>query len=97
MRKIKIDINQIKDWDSFHDVFAQTFLFPDYYGRNIDAWIDCMDEFTDELTLIDLGDCRALKETNPEIIEAINECSAFVNYRRIESNQNPVLIISMFT
>lgn len=97
MKKIKIDINQISNWDSFHDVFAKTFQFPDYYGRNMDAWIDCMDEFAEELTLINLGDCRTLKETNPQIIEAINECSAFVNYRRTESNQNPVLIISMFT
>lgn len=97
MKKVRIDINRIKDWDSFHDVFAQLFEFPEYYGRNMNAWIDCMDELTEELTLIDLGDCRTLKKTNPEIIEAINECSAFVNYRRSEANQNPVLIISMFT
>ena len=97
MKKVKIDINRIKDWDSFHDLFAQLFEFPEYYGRNMDAWIDCMDEFTEELTLIDLGDCRTLKKTNSEIIDAINECSAFVNYRRIEANQNPVLIISMFS
>lgn len=96
MKKVKIDTEQIKDWDSFHEVFSQTFDFPEYYGRNINAWIDCMDEFTKELTLLDLGDCRTLKETHPEIIEAISECSAFVNYRRIEANENPVLIISMF-
>lgn len=63
----------------------------------MNAWIDCMDEFVDELTLIELGDCRALKKTKPEIIEAISECSAFVNYRRTESNQKPSLVISMFT
>ena len=96
MKKVQIDIEQIKDWESFHDVFSQVFDFPDYYGRNMDAWIDCMDEFTTELTLIDLGDCRNLKGSQPEIIRAINECSAFVNYQRTEAKENPVLIISMF-
>lgn len=95
MKKVKIDTEQIKDWESFHDVFSKTFDFPEYYGRNMNAWIDCMDEFITELTLIDLGDCRTLKETHSEIVEAINECSTFVNYRRIEANENPVLIISM--
>lgn len=96
MKKVKIDTKRIKGWDSFHEVFSNTFDFPEYYGRNMDAWIDCMDEFTSEMTLIDLGDCRTLKENNPEIVEAINECSAFVNYRRIEAGENPILIISMF-
>lgn len=97
MKTVKIDPNLIANWDSFHDVFSKTFNFPDYYGRNMNAWIDCMDEFTEELTLIDLGDCRDLKERKPEIIEAINECSAFINYRRLETGELPVLLISMFT
>lgn len=95
MKKVKIDAQGIKDWDSFHDVFSQTFNFPAYHGRNMDAWIDCMDDITSEITLIDLGDCRTLKENYPEIVEAINECAAFINYRRIEAGENPALIISM--
>ena len=97
MKHIKINSADIFDWESFHNVFSKTFGFPDYYGRNMNAWIDCMDEFTTELTLIDLGDCRELKEKKPEIINAINECSAFVNFRRIEASEKPVLIISMFS
>lgn len=97
MKYIKINSENIVDWESFHNVFSKTFSFPNYYGRNMDAWIDCMDEFATELTLIDLGDCRELKSKKPEIINAINECSAFINFRRIEANEKPVLIISMFS
>lgn len=67
MKHIKINSSDISDWDSFHNVFSKAFDFPDYYGRNMNAWIDCMDEFTTELTLIDFGDCRELKDKQPEI------------------------------
>jgi RNAse (barnase) inhibitor barstar len=30
------------DWPSFHDEFSRAFRFFDGYGRNRDAWIDCM-------------------------------------------------------
>ena len=40
MKRVKIDCNKIKDWDSFHDIFAKEFGFPDFYGRNMDAWKD---------------------------------------------------------
>jgi len=42
---ITIPADQIKDWDSFH--FQATVGFPDYYGRNMDAWIDCMTHIDD--------------------------------------------------
>jgi hypothetical protein len=38
----KIDCRRITNWDTFHDVFAEVFGFPGFYGRNLDAWIDCM-------------------------------------------------------
>lgn len=97
VKRVKINTEEIKDWNSFHKVFSNAFNFPTYYGRNMNAWIDCMDEFTNELTVIDMGDCRELKVTKPNIIEAINECAAFVNYRRIETGETPVLLVAMFT
>ena len=39
---VRIDASRITSWDTFHDVFAKDFGFPDFYGRNMDAWIDCM-------------------------------------------------------
>jgi len=30
------------DWETFHDEFQEKMGFFDGYGRNMDAWIDCM-------------------------------------------------------
>lgn len=39
---VAIPADLIVGWESFHDVFAETLGFPAFYGRNMDAWIDCM-------------------------------------------------------
>lgn len=39
---MKIDAGRIVDWPSFHEVFAETLGFQGLYGRNINAWIDCL-------------------------------------------------------
>ena len=44
---VEIDARQITDWASFHDVFDKVMGFPDFYGRNMDAWIDCMTSLDD--------------------------------------------------
>jgi len=41
-KNILIEGKRISDWNSFHDTFADTLGFPSFYGRNMDAWIDCM-------------------------------------------------------
>lgn len=96
MKRVKIHPSNIAHWDAFHDEFAKRFDFPNYYGRNMDAWIDCMDECITEPTVLDLGDCRALAKTNPSIITALLDCTAFVNYRRLEAGETPMLLLSMF-
>ena len=39
---VEVPMSQIRDWDTFHDTFAQRLGFPDFYGRTMDAWIDCL-------------------------------------------------------
>ena len=39
---LRIDATEIVDASTFHSVFATAFGFPPYYGRNMDAWIDCL-------------------------------------------------------
>jgi len=41
-KNIQIDGSKITDWDSFHDHFSEALGFPGFYGRNMDAWNDCM-------------------------------------------------------
>ncbi|MDM3871678.1 barstar family protein [Porticoccus sp. W117] len=45
--EVTIDGSNIRDWDSFHNEFQEKMGFFDGYGRNLDAWLDCMtDIFT---------------------------------------------------
>jgi RNAse (barnase) inhibitor barstar len=44
-----LDTSRIIDWDTFHAVSREAFGFPDFYGCNLNAWIDC-------LTYLDEGD-----------------------------------------
>jgi len=99
VRVVNIDSERIKSWDDFHDIFYTLFNFPDYYGRNLDAWIDCMDEVlsaSQETLLLDFGRCHDLKQRIPGITNRILECCAFLNFRFIDAKRQPKLIVSMF-
>ncbi|MDP8909736.1 MAG: barstar family protein [Chloroflexota bacterium] len=100
-------MSQITDWESFHDTFA-AFGFPDFYGRNIDAWIDCLTyrdendgmasvvvEPGDVLTL-QLDEGRAFAQRCPDQYAAVIEGAAFVNWRRIEMGERPILALSFY-
>jgi hypothetical protein len=106
-KNVQIDGSKITGWDSFHDEFVQAFGFPKFYGRNMNAWIDCMsslDAPEDGLSSVHVsrGDVIALCITAaadlrvrcPDIYEALIECSAFVNWRRIEKGEQAVLTLS---
>lgn len=99
MAKAKLNTNQISDWESFHHLCKKEFGFPDFYGMNMNAWIDClsyldendgMSRFSlakEEMLHIEVFDTEDFNFRLPEIFDALVECSAFVN-RRYES---PVL------
>lgn len=108
-KNVAIDASRISDWDSFHDTFAETFGFPGFYGRNMDAWNDCMTYLDDPdagmtSTHVTPGDVIVLcvsavadfRKRCPEIYDALVECSAFVNYRRIETGAPAVLVLSFY-
>jgi RNAse (barnase) inhibitor barstar len=42
LTRISVNGATIVDVSSFHDEFSRAFRFFDGYGRNRDAWIDCM-------------------------------------------------------
>lgn len=104
---VRIDGASIRDWDTFHDAFQKAFGFPSFYGRNMNAWIDCMSDLDAPeaamttvhappgvvvALLIDAAD--DLKRRCPELYAAIVECAAFVNWRRMEQGEPPVIALS---
>lgn len=105
---VMIPVETIVDWNSFHDVFRKALGFPEFYGCNMDAWIDCLtsaDDPTSGMTSPSVapGDLLTLRMDGaadfhrrcPEQYVALVECAAFVNYRRIEVGQPPVLALML--
>jgi RNAse (barnase) inhibitor barstar len=105
--KVSIDCDNIRDWPSFHEEFARIFGFPDFYGKNMNAWIDCMTSLDkpedgmssihcspDSVLTIELQNARQFRECCREQYDAIIECSAFVNWRRSEVGESTVLALS---
>lgn len=102
--KVTIDCSRIRDWDSFHDEFSRAFGFFDGYGRNMDAWIDCMSCLDDSdsgmtevhckvgtMLMLELRGADDFAVRCPGLYEAIVEGHAFVNWRRAEQGEPPVL------
>lgn len=106
MPTVKIDGSRLSDWAAFHDVFAEALGFPDFYGRNMDAWIDCMtslDAPEDGLTSVHgsgtdpvVLHIQNASSVPPELFEALSECAAFVNWRRIEVGEPAILALSFW-
>jgi len=106
---VSIDGAAIVDWATFHHVFAAALGFPASYGRNMDAWIDCMSYLGDieegmtqvhapaggVVTLV-LGNARSFKARCPEQWAAMIECSAFVNWRLLERGKPAVLALAFY-
>ncbi len=92
----KIDGSQLRDWKSFHSEFRKRLDFPDYYGENMNAWIDCMGDLVNQPTLLHIDNSKKLKESNPELLEAIFECAAFLNFRELDIGRTPQLLISAY-
>jgi RNAse (barnase) inhibitor barstar len=80
MKYYEISACDIDTWDGFHSTFSTVFKFPDYYGRNMDAWNDCMSDLEKPVNIY-IKNISELKRKNMEIYNAIIESSAFVNYR----------------
>ncbi|HET7831530.1 MAG TPA: barstar family protein [Gallionella sp.] len=97
--EITIDFSRIKDLSSFHSAFKETMGFPEFYGRNMDAWIDCMSCIDDpdagmsavtvksdeSLEIVLLSIETAIKSC-PDVFQGFLKCVAFVNQRFIGSN-----------
>jgi hypothetical protein len=106
---VKLDTRRITSWNTFHEVFAEVFGFPDFYGRNMDAWIDCMTCLDDPaagmssvhavpggVVTLELEHVNEFMIRCPDQYTAVVECAAFVNWRRIQTGHDPVLALSFF-
>jgi len=97
MAEIKIDTTKITDWNSFHQVFKDALGFPDFYGRNMDAWVDCLSSLGEEglcdiklsgneMLHLHITNTSDFKRRQPDLLDALIECTAF---RYLETNDLP--------
>lgn len=104
MADVTLPTAEIIDFDSFHSVFAKILGFPPFYGRNMDAWIDCMSCLDDkdaglasvwvgegERLLIEIPETMALKQRAPDVFNELIECTALVNARYVQRGVGPVV------
>ena len=86
-----IDANQITDEMTLHQIFSDTFGFPDYYGMNWNAWIDVMYELPhtssrmpkeDQIITLHIKNATSWKKRTPEVFNTFIECLNEVNIQR---------------
>ena len=99
----RIEPAKITNWQTFHSVFAEELGFPDFYGRNIDAWIDCltylrdndgMGRFVlqpDEYLDLEIVEAEEFNRRAPELMNALIECAVLVNQRYISAEELPAI------
>ncbi|RJG05168.1 barnase inhibitor [Noviherbaspirillum cavernae] len=103
MATVTLDGTAITDWDAFHRQCRTAFGFPDFYGRNMSAWIDCLSGLrdddgmsgfslaADEVLHIEVLHSLVLRREAPEILGALEECTAEVNERYTDSGEKTAL------
>lgn len=105
MASTQINGANIRDWDSFHDECIQAFGFPDFYERNLDAWVDCLSYLRDAdgMTRFKLAETEKLEITInhaeqmrlqvPDIFEEITYCIGGINERYEDYGEKPALAL----
>jgi hypothetical protein len=105
MANVRLDGEKIITWDAFHSESQDAFGFPEFYGRNMDAWVDSlstlregdgMSKFTlepEETLEIEVLNSDVLRKKAPAIFGALKECTSIVNQLYIENGEEPALAL----
>ena len=103
MATVRLETSAISHWDSFHSTCRAAFGFPEFYGANMAAWIDCLTYLDEddgmsrfhlapgETLDIQVANTESLKLRVPEIFDALVDCTASVNQRYLEAGKSPRL------
>jgi hypothetical protein len=101
MARVRLNSAVITDWPTFHAECQRALGFPEFYGANLVAWIDCMSYLreevaagmagvalsADEILALEIPDAESLRRRVPEIVEALWDCVAFVNRRYTDGGE----------
>ena len=108
MAHVSIRTEVIPDWTTFHEEFKRAMGFPDFYGMNMNAWIDCLTYLYEgdgmsrfhlapgEMLHIEVPGARGFRSRLPEIFDALIDCTSFVNTRHTEMGQSPAISLVLY-
>ena len=102
-KKIKIDFTRIKTLDDFYTELSSLFGFPDFFGRNVNALIDCLFSLRypeDKMTKIHVADSEYLlielhhfSLATDEIKEILIVTIENVSLKCTEKGQEPSIVL----
>ncbi len=88
---------------------GEVFGFPEFYGANMNAWLDCMSYLDDASAERSKVQCAPVRAATIKLTEAADfagrcsaqyealvECAAFVNWRRLEQHRPAVLALTFY-
>lgn len=76
MKKAILDFTNCKYYDDLHETIKKSLNFPDYYGKNLDAFWDCISCDCDINFITIIGNEKVaddLKSTIKQIIDMLEE------------------------
>lgn len=103
MATVRLNGESITDWASFHAESQKAFGFPDFYGRNLDAWIDCLSYLRDddgmsnirlaagEVLTIEILNAETLRQRLPDLLAEVTLCVDVINERYADYGEAPAL------
>jgi hypothetical protein len=106
MATVRLDGRRMFDRRGFHAESAAIFKFPDFYGNNMDAWIDALSYLRDadgniagialaeeETLVIEVCHSADLRHAAPEMREMLEDVVAAVNERYEDAGEKPALTL----
>ncbi|RJG03798.1 barstar family protein [Noviherbaspirillum sedimenti] len=103
MAHVLLDGATITDWPAFHAQCREAFGFPDFYGNNLDAWVDCLSYLRDddgmtrfhlaeeEVLEIEVTQADTLRQQAPDLLEELAFCIEGINERYADYGEKPAL------
>ena len=107
MAAVQLDGALIADWNDFHTACADAFGFPDFYGRTMDAWIDCLSYLRDDENMtcfrlkpdetlqITVIHADTLRKNAPDLLEEVTFCVEGINDRYADYGEKPALVLTL--
>lgn len=107
MPTARLDGALITDWDSFHTQCAAVFGFPDFYGRNMNAWVDCLSYLRDddgmskfvlregEMLTIEILHSAQLHQMQPDMLAELQFCVDMINDRCADYDEAATLKLAL--